>query len=250
MGILGIRRPRSSKNKKEIKEKIVSFIAVLAAVIEVGNEACELVFNILDIKTPIEIETSLGKKKTNDIVKIQFKDREENEYVKFMYLVENYKKNESHYDVYRGITEYNLTYEFSNTNNCGIVYDEGVFSNGSREVFSDGAVGSVSVFDDYNKTLDEVKEVEQNGYKEHKVEEHQEYNYSNATKDYLNSFNYYMNILGDNISEEDYSNSIDYLEQNGFFDSLGNSADILNSVYGEYGSYFGFVEEETESHSR
>ncbi len=59
-----------------------------------------------------------------------------------------------------------------------------------------------------------------------------------------------MNILGDNISEEDYSNSIDYLEQNGFFDSLGNSADILNSVYGEYGSYFGFVEEETESHSR
>lgn len=201
----------------------VSLVGTSVA-LEVLSSGVDVIDLFIPKEKSIIIETSLGKKKTNDIVKIQFKDREENEYVKFMYLVENYKKNESHYDVYRGITEYNLTYEFSNTNNRGIVYDEGVFSNGSREVFSDGAVSSVSVFDDYNKTLDEVKEVEQNGYKEHKVEEHQEYNYSNATKDYL--------------------------EQNGFFDSLGNSADILNSVYGEYGSYFGFVEEETKSHSR
>ncbi len=245
---MGKKKEKININLK--KKSLGVSLAGTGVVLEVLSSGVDVIDLFIPKEKSIIIETSLGKKKTNDIVKIQFKDREENEYVKFMYLVENHKKNESHYDVYRGITEYNLTYEFSNTNNRGIVYDEGVFSNGSREVFSDGAVGSVSVFDDYNKTLDEVKEVEQNGYKEHKVEEHQEYNYSNATKDYLDSFNYYMNILGGNISEEDYSNSIDYLEQNGFFDSLGNSADILNSVYGEYGSYFGFVEEETESHSR
>ncbi len=160
-----------------------------------------MVFNILDIKTPIEIETSLGEKKTKDIVKIQFKDRDENEYVKFMYLVESHQKNENNSNVYRGITEYNLTYEFSNTTNRGIVYHDG---NGFREVLNDGDVNSTNLFDDYHKTLDEVKEIEQNGYKEHKLEEHQEYN----------------------------SNSMHYLEQNDFFDSLDNSVDILNSVYG------------------
>ncbi len=250
MKIVESRSPGSSKNKKQIKEKIAYFIAALAVVVvEFGNDACELALNILDIKMPIEIETNLGNKKTTDIVKIQFKDTDENEYIKFMYLVENIKENEKNYDVYRGITDYSLIYEFSETNNNGVVYNETTPSSGFREVVSDSHVNSVSVFDDYNKTLDEVKKIEQEGYKEH-IEANQEYNYSNATSAYIDAFNYYMNILDDTINEEDYQNSMDYLEQNGFFNSIENSADVLNSVYGEYGSYFGFVEEETESQSR
>ncbi len=225
-------------------------VGISLAGVGVALELMESGLEVVDVFIPKEksktIETSLGNKKTTDIVKIQFKDMDENEYVKFMYLVENIKENEKNYDVYRGITDYSLIYEFSETNNNGVVYNETTPSSGFREVVSDSHVNSVSIFDDYDRTLDEVKAIENAEYKEKKQED----NYSNIMNDYNDAFNYYMKILGGTVSEEDYQNSMDYLEQNGFFDSLGNSADILNSVYGEYGSYFGFVEEETETPSR